>query len=107
VEKLKERLELARKKWDDMGLLSMTPKWHMLLAHAIEELLMRTGGGLIVVMGEDRIERAQHQLRERDRQRYSQSLAEHQEVDEGPSQAKLNSKILEWILQSSQFFKQT
>jgi hypothetical protein len=48
--------------------LSMTPKWHMLLAHAIE-LLTRTGGGLIE-MGEDRIERA-HQLRERDRQRYS------------------------------------
>jgi hypothetical protein len=67
VETLKKRLELARKKWDDMG-LSMTPKWHMLLAHAIE-LLMRTGGGLIE-MGEDRIERA-HQLRERDRQRYS------------------------------------
>ncbi len=67
VETLKKRLELARKKWDDIG-LSMTPKWHMLLAHAIE-LLMRTGGGLIE-MGEDRIERA-HQLRERDRQRYS------------------------------------
>jgi hypothetical protein len=67
VEKLKERLELARKKWDDMG-LSMTPKWHMLLAHAVE-MLLRTGGGLIE-MGEDRIERA-HQLRERDRQRYS------------------------------------
>jgi hypothetical protein len=64
---LKERLELARKKWDDIG-LSMTPKWHMLLAHAIE-FLLRTGGGLIE-MGEDRIERA-HQLRERDRQRYS------------------------------------
>jgi hypothetical protein len=67
VEKLKERLELARKKWDDMG-LSMTPKWHMLLAHAIE-LLIGAGGGLIE-MGEDRIERA-HQLRERDRQRCS------------------------------------
>ena len=67
VQKLKERLELARRKWDDMG-LSMTPKWHMLLAHAIE-FLIRTGGGLIE-MGEDRIERA-HQLRERDRQRYS------------------------------------
>ena len=45
VETLKKRLELARKKWDDIG-LSMTPKWHMLLAHAIE-LLMTTGGGLI------------------------------------------------------------
>jgi hypothetical protein len=67
VEKSKDRLELARKKWDDMS-LSMTPKWHMLLAHVIE-LLMITGGGLIV-MGEDRIERA-HQLRERDRQRCS------------------------------------
>jgi hypothetical protein len=64
---LKERLELARQKWDEMG-LSMTPKWHMLLNHAIE-FLIRTGGGLIE-MGEDRIERA-HQLRERDRQRYS------------------------------------
>jgi hypothetical protein len=63
----KERLELARQKWEEMG-LSMTPKWHMLLNHAIE-FLIRTGGGLIE-MGEDRIERA-HQLRERDRQRYS------------------------------------
>jgi hypothetical protein len=44
----------------------MTPKWHMLLNHAIE-FLLRTGGGLIE-MGEDRIERA-HQLRERDRKR--------------------------------------
>jgi hypothetical protein len=68
VEKLKERLELARKKWDDMGLSMMTPKWHMLLAHVIE-LLIRTGGGLIEI-GKDRIERA-HQLRERDRQRHS------------------------------------
>jgi hypothetical protein len=67
VETLKKRLELARQKWDEMG-LSMTPKWHMLLNHAIE-FLIRTGGGLIE-MGEDRIERA-HQLRERDRQRYS------------------------------------
>ncbi len=67
VEKLKETLELARKKWDDMG-LSMTPKWHMLLAHAVE-MLLTTGGGLIE-MGEDRIERA-HQLRERDRQQCS------------------------------------
>jgi hypothetical protein len=67
VEKLKERLELARKKWDDMG-LSMTPKWHVLLAHAVE-MPLRTGGGLIE-MGFDRIERA-HQLRERDRQRHS------------------------------------
>jgi hypothetical protein len=66
-ETLKKRLELARQKWDEMG-LSMTPKWHMLLNHGIE-FLVRTGGGLIE-MGEDRIERA-HQLRERDRQRYS------------------------------------
>ena len=67
AETLKKRLELARHKWDEMG-LSMTPKWHMLLNHGIE-FLIRTGGGLIE-MGEDRIERA-HQLRERDRQRYS------------------------------------
>jgi hypothetical protein len=67
VATLKHRLELARQKWDEMG-LSMTPKWHMLLNHGIE-LLIRTGGGLIK-MGEDRIERA-HQLWERDRQRYS------------------------------------
>jgi hypothetical protein len=46
--------------------LSMTPKWHMLLNHAIE-FQIRTGGGLIE-MGEDRIKPA-HQLRERDRQR--------------------------------------
>jgi hypothetical protein len=67
AETLKKRLELARQKWDEMGLI-MTPKWHMLLNHAIE-FLIRTGGGLIK-MGEDRIERA-HQLRERDRQQYS------------------------------------
>ena len=98
---LKERLELARKKWDDIG-LSMTPKWHMLLAHAIE-LLMRTGGGLIE-MGEDRIERA-HQLRERDRQRYSRlrsikkmkaSLAKFQNLRMDPTiksvQAEVQSK---------------
>jgi hypothetical protein len=45
--------------------LSMTPKWHMLLNHAIESLT-RTGGGLIK-MGKDQIKRA-HQLQERDRQ---------------------------------------
>jgi hypothetical protein len=67
METLKKRLELARQKWDEMG-LSMTPKWHMLLNHSIE-FLIRTGGGLIE-MGEDRIEGA-HQLRERDRQQYS------------------------------------
>jgi hypothetical protein len=67
AETLKKWLELAQQKWDKMG-LSMTPKWHMLLNHAIE-FLIRTGGGLIE-MGEDRIERA-HQLRERDSQRYS------------------------------------
>jgi hypothetical protein len=67
AETLKKRLELARQKWDEMG-LSMTPKWHILLNHAIEYLI-RTGGGLIK-MGKDRIERA-HQLGERDRQRYS------------------------------------
>jgi hypothetical protein len=61
AETLKKRLELARQKWDEMG-LSMTPKWRMLLNHAIE-FLTRTGGGLIE-MGKDRIERA-HQLGER------------------------------------------
>jgi hypothetical protein len=67
LDDLRKRLELARVKWAEMG-LSMTPKWHMLLNHAVE-LLIRTGGGL-VELGEDRIERA-HQWRERDRQRYS------------------------------------
>jgi hypothetical protein len=67
AETLKKQLELARQKWDEMG-LSMTPKWHMLLNHAIE-FLTRTGGGLIE-MGEDQIEPA-HQLQERDRQQYS------------------------------------
>jgi hypothetical protein len=47
---LNKRIELARQKWDEMG-LSMTPKWHMLLNHAIY-FLIRTGGGLIE-MGED------------------------------------------------------
>jgi hypothetical protein len=63
METLKKQLELARQKWDKMG-LSMTPKWHMLLNDVIG-FLIRTGGGLIE-MGQDRIERA-HQLRERDR----------------------------------------
>jgi hypothetical protein len=67
LDELGKRLELARVKWSEMG-MSMTPKWHMLLNHS-EELLKRTGGGL-VELGEDRIERA-HQWRERDRQRYS------------------------------------
>ncbi len=67
AETLQKRLELARQKWDKIG-LSMTPKWHMLLNHAIG-FLIRTGGGLIE-MGQDQIKRA-HQLRERDRQRYS------------------------------------
>ena len=67
AETLKKRLELARHKWDEMG-LSMTPKWHMLLNHGIE-FLIRTGGGLIE-MGEDWIKCA-HQLQERDRQGYS------------------------------------
>jgi hypothetical protein len=48
--------------------LSMTPKWHMLLNHAVK-FLSRTGGGL-TEMGQDRIKRA-HQLQERDRQQYS------------------------------------
>ena len=68
IETLKKRLELAREKWDEMG-LSMTPKWHMLLLNHTIQFLIRTGGGLIEI-GKDRIKRA-HQLRERDRQRYS------------------------------------
>jgi molecular chaperone DnaK (HSP70) len=67
AETLKKQLYLARQKWDEMG-LSMTPRWHMLLNHAIN-FLIRTGGGLIE-MGKDQIERA-HQLQERDRQQYS------------------------------------
>jgi hypothetical protein len=59
--------------------LSMTPKWHMLLNHAIE-FLIRTGGGLIE-MGKDQIERA-HQLRERERPAAIQSFVEHLK-DEG------------------------
>jgi hypothetical protein len=58
AESLKKQLELAQQKWDEMG-LSMTPKWHMLLNHAIG-FLIKTGGGLIE-MREDRIE-----LRERE-----------------------------------------
>jgi hypothetical protein len=57
----------------------MTPKWHMLLNHAIE-FLIRTGGGWIE-MGEDQIERA-HQLRERERPSAVQLLAEYLK-DEG------------------------
>ena len=46
----RQLLELGRVKWAEMG-LSMTPKWHMLLNHAVE-LLERAGGGL-VELGED------------------------------------------------------
>jgi hypothetical protein len=53
AETLKKRLELTQQKWDEMG-LSMTPKWHVRLNHAIK-FLIRTGGGLIE-MGEDQIE---------------------------------------------------
>jgi hypothetical protein len=67
AETLKKGLELARQKWEEMG-LSRTPKWHMLLNHA-NKFLIRTEGGLIR-MGKDRIEPA-HQLRERDGQQYS------------------------------------
>jgi hypothetical protein len=55
AETLKKQLELAQQKWDEIG-LSMTPKWHMLLNHAIE-LFTRTGGGLIE-MGKDQIKPA-------------------------------------------------
>ena len=67
VAKLEERLEAARLKWNELG-LSMTPKWHMLLNHAVEILKLFNGG--LIELGEDRIERA-HQVRERDRQRIS------------------------------------
>jgi hypothetical protein len=67
AEILQKRLELARQKWDEMG-LSMPPKWHMLLNHAVK-FLIRTGGGLID-MGKDPIKQAR-QLRERYRQQYS------------------------------------
>jgi hypothetical protein len=49
LEELRKRLEMARLKWAEIE-LSMTPKWHVLLNHSVqllEQLLERTGGGLI------------------------------------------------------------
>jgi hypothetical protein len=89
AETLKKQLELARQKWDEM-VLSMTPKWHMLLNHAIE-FLIRTGGGLIE-MGEDRNKLA-HQLRERDRQQQYSRLRNISKMK--ASQAKYQNLRLE------------
>jgi hypothetical protein len=55
IQRMQTTLELARKKWVEMG-LSVTLKCHVLFNHAIE-LLLLTGG--FVKIGKDRIERSQ------------------------------------------------
>jgi hypothetical protein len=65
LRKLETQLELARKAWNNLK-MSETPKWHVLLCHAVS-LLRQSQGGLVQI-GESHIERF-HQIRERDRQR--------------------------------------
>jgi hypothetical protein len=64
--KLTNRLELARVKWNELN-FSLTPKWHVLLNHAANQLADMNG---FADMGEDCIER-NHQSREKDRHRHS------------------------------------
>jgi lysyl-tRNA synthetase class I len=64
--KLTNRLELARVKWNELN-FSSTPKWHVLLNHAANQLADMDG---FADMGEDCIER-NHQSREKDRHRHS------------------------------------
>mgnify|MGYP000582880178 CR=1 FL=1 len=87
---LQEQLDLVRHKWDEMG-LSNTPKFHVLLNHAVPQL--RSTGGF-ADMGEDHIERS-HQSRERDRHRLSRMRDQDKAKQ---SQAKFqNLRILDGV----------
>jgi hypothetical protein len=63
--KLETLLEAARKAWKHLG-MSETPKWHMLLCHAVS--LLRESKGGLVDKGETHIEK-HHQTRHKDHQR--------------------------------------
>ncbi len=64
--KLTNRFGLAQVKWNELN-FSSTPKWHVLLNHAANQLADMDG---FADMGEDCIER-NHQSREKDRHRHS------------------------------------
>jgi hypothetical protein len=64
--KLRNRLELARVKWNELN-FSSAPKWHVLLNHAANQLADMNG---FADMDEDCIER-NHQSCEKDRHQHS------------------------------------
>jgi hypothetical protein len=83
VAKLKSQLELARIKWNELN-FSSTPKFHVLLNHAADQLEQMNG---FADMGEDSIER-NHQTREKDRHRHSRLRDKQQAKD---SQARFQN----------------
>jgi hypothetical protein len=84
LRKLETLLEIARKAWKNMG-MSETPKWHVLLCHAVS-LLRESNGGLVYI-GETHIEKF-HQIRERDQHRMRR---QRNKIIQKQSQAKFQN----------------